>query len=310
MSKLTLYSFLLLLANSGILLIYLIVGVIFQNLSYTALSIMLLLTLLFFVLFALRLTRVQAGNKKEGVQFLDSLSQTDQLTVVLTAYNDELSIHEAVLDFKEHRSVKRVIVISNNSKDRTMEFAESAGAIVYNESNQGYGACVHRALVEGSKFTDTQLTLLCEGDQTFRAYDIDKFFAYLPHADIVSGTRIVAQLRSEKTQLTNFMYYGNFFVGKLLELKHISNGTFTDVGTTYKLCRNESLHKLLPTLDNTVNLEFNPYFLDKALQQDLAIVECPITFHPRVGESKGGNINNFVAFKLGIRMMVGIIFKW
>jgi glycosyltransferase involved in cell wall biosynthesis len=232
------------------------------------------------------------------------------LTVVLTAYNDELSIRDAVLDFKNHPKVKRVIVVSNNSKDRTIQFAEEAGAIAFNEEKQGYGACVHRALTEGAKFEDTELTLLCEGDMTFKAYDIDKFLAYLPHADIVSGTRIVDQLRNKETQLTNFMFYGNFFVGKLLELKHISVGTFTDVGTTYKLCRNKVLRDLLPKLDNSVNLEFNPYFLDKALTSKYLVVECPITFHPRVGVSKGGNINNYVAFKLGIRMIWGIIWKW
>lgn len=233
-----------------------------------------------------------------------------ELTVVLTAYNDELSIRDAVLDFKNHPKVKRVIVVSNNSKDRTIQFAEEAGAIAYNEEKQGYGACVHRALTEGAKFEDTELTLLCEGDMTFKAYDIDKFLAYLPHADIVSGTRIVDQLRNKETQLTNFMFYGNFFVGKLLELKHISVGTFTDVGTTYKLCRNEILRDLLPKLDNSVNLEFNPYFLDKALTSKYLVVECPVTFHPRVGVSKGGNINNYVAFKLGIRMIWGILWKW
>jgi glycosyltransferase involved in cell wall biosynthesis len=232
------------------------------------------------------------------------------LTVVLTAYNDELSIRDAVLDFKNHPNVKRVIVVSNNSKDRTIQFAEEAGAITFNEEKQGYGACVHRALTEGAKFEDTELTLLCEGDMTFKAYDIDKFLAYLPHADIVSGTRIVDQLRNKETQLTNFMFYGNFFVGKLLELKHISVGTFTDVGTTYKLCRNKVLRDLLPKLDNSVNLEFNPYFLDKALTSKYLVVECPVTFHPRVGVSKGGNINNYVAFKLGIRMIWGILWKW
>ena len=233
-----------------------------------------------------------------------------KLTVVLTAYNDELSIRDAVLDFKNHPNVKRVIVVSNNSKDRTIQFAEEAGAIAFNEEKQGYGACVHRALTEGAKFEDTELTLLCEGDMTFKAYDIDKFLAYLPHADIVSGTRIVDQLRNKETQLTNFMFYGNFFVGKLLELKHISVGTFTDVGTTYKLCRNEVLRDLLPKLDNSVNLEFNPYFLDKALTSKYLVVECPVTFHTRVGVSKGGNINNYVAFKLGVRMIWGITWKW
>jgi glycosyltransferase involved in cell wall biosynthesis len=262
-----------------------------------------------FIYFIFNLIYIQPKIKLlKTVQYEPIISP--ELTVVLTAYNDELSIRDAVLDFKNHPKVKRVIVVSNNSKDRTIQFAEEAGAIAYNEEKQGYGACVHRALTEGAKFEDTELTLLCEGDMTFKAYDIDKFLAYLPHADIVSGTRIVDQLRNKETQLTNFMFYGNFFVGKLLELKHISVGTFTDVGTTYKLCRNEILRDLLPKLDNSVNLEFNPYFLDRALTSKYLVVECPVTFHPRVGVSKGGNINNYVAFKLGMRMIWGILWKW
>jgi glycosyltransferase involved in cell wall biosynthesis len=238
------------------------------------------------------------------------VSSDEKLTVVLTAYNDELSIQEAVRDFQAHPRVQRVIVISNNSSDRTMEFAKETGAIVYNETLQGYGACVFRALTEGLNQTDTTLTLLCEGDCTFRAHDIEKFLAYLPHADIVNGSRIVEQLRTGGSQLTTFMYYGNFFVGKLLEFKHVEQGTLTDVGTTYKLCRNNALQQLLPHLSPKVNLEFNPYLLDTALEMKMKIVECPITFYPRVGASKGGNRNNIVALNLGLRMMFGLIISW
>jgi hypothetical protein len=233
-----------------------------------------------------------------------------RLTVVLTAYNDEESIPIAVRDFKAHPRVQRVIVIDNNSRDGTAEAARLAGAEVIVEQQPGYGRCVYRALTEGSRFADTELTLLCEGDMTFRAYDIDKFLAYLPHADIVNGTRIVEQLRDQETQLTTFMYYGNFFVGKLLEAKHAGLGTFTDVGTTYKLCRNRVLHRLLPVLDPSVNLEFNAYFLDTALSCGVRIVECPITFHQRFGLSKGGNTNNARALRVGLSMIAGILFSW
>jgi glycosyltransferase involved in cell wall biosynthesis len=232
------------------------------------------------------------------------------LTVVLTAYNDEKSIALAVNDFKSHPLVKRVIVVSNNSTDNTLQEAESAGAIALNESSQGYGMCVHRCLSEGIKYEDTSLTLLCEGDMTFRAHDIDKFMAYIPHAHIVNGTRIVEQLREYKTQLSTFMYYGNFFVGKLLEFKHIGEGTFTDVGTTYKLCRNDALKRLLPHLDSSINLEFNAYFLDTALKHKIPVVECPVTFHSRVGQSKGGNVNDRRAFMVGMRMLRGIYLGW
>jgi glycosyltransferase involved in cell wall biosynthesis len=232
------------------------------------------------------------------------------VSVVLTAYNDEQSIGPTVLDFCSHPKVKRVIVVDNNSTDSTAEIASKAGALVVHEKRQGYGFCVWRALHEGSNYDDTELTLICEGDMTFRAYDIDKFIAYLPHVDIVNGTRIVEQLRCRRTQLTTFMYYGNFFAGKLLEAKHIGKGTFTDVGTTYKLCRNSALISLLPFLNPEINLEFNAHFLDTALDKDVSIVECPVTFHDRVGVSKGGNVSNMRALRVGLRMIRGIVFGW
>jgi glycosyltransferase involved in cell wall biosynthesis len=248
--------------------------------------------------------------KKSQKEIIYNLPKNIKLTVALTAYNDELSIGLAVDDFLSHPLVKRVIVVDNNSKDNTAEIARKAGAIVVNEFRQGYGYCVWRALKEGSNYSDTELTLLCEGDMTFRAYDIDKLISYLPHADVVNGTRISEQLRSPRTQLTTFMYYGNFFAGKLLELKHIGRGTFTDVGTTYKLCRNTSIKSLHHFLNPKINLEFNAHFLDVALKNAIPVVECPITFHNRIGISKGGNSCNFRALTVGLRMIIGIVFGW
>jgi hypothetical protein len=233
-----------------------------------------------------------------------------RLTVALTAYNDERSIGDAVRDFRAHPLVQRVIVISNNSTDRTMALAEQAGAIVFNEPRQGYGACVHRALQQALMFEDTELTVLCEGDLTFRAFDLDKFLAYIPHADIVNGSRIVEQLQDRDTQLSMYMHYGNLFAGKVLELKHLGRVSLTDVGTTYKLCRNSGLRKLMGRLDQRINLEFNAYFLDTALKAGLRILECPVSFHPRVGTSKGGNVNNRIATRLGLRMLIGIFIDW
>jgi len=232
-----------------------------------------------------------------------------RVVVALTAYNDEESIGPAVADFARHPLVKRVIVVDNNSMDRTAAVAAEAGARVVVEQEPGYGRCVYRCFKEALS-EDGELIVLCEGDMTFRAADIEKLTAYIEHADVVNGTRIVEQLRDYSTQLSTFMYYGNFFVGKMLELKHLGRGTFTDVGTTYKLLRRDSLLRLMPQLNPAVNMEFNAHFLDTALTRGEKLVECPITFHPRVGASKGGNASNLRALKVGLRMIAGLCFGW
>lgn len=251
-----------------------------------------------------------APRRRQNRSIMNEPVATDKVTVVLTAYNDELSIGQAVEDFKNHPTVARVIVVDNNSKDSTSRVAAEAGAIVVVEKKPGYGRCVYRALSEGAQYSDTDLVLLCEGDMTFRADDIDKFLAYARHAHVVNGTRIIEQLRQPVTQLTSMMFYGNFVVGKLLELKHLGKGTISDVGTTYKLCRSNFLRENLPMFNPAVNLEFNAHFLETILQSEFRLVEVPVTFHPRVGESKGGNISNRRALRVGLRMIAGILFGW
>lgn len=232
------------------------------------------------------------------------------VTVALTAYNDEDSIIPAVLDFLQYPEVRRVIVVSNNSSDATFARAEAAGALTFNETLPGYERCVYRCLTEAAKFDDTDFIVLCEGDRTFRAAEIEKLLAYAPHADIVNGTRCNEVLREHRTQLSTFMFYGNLFVGKLLEAKHLGRSTMSDVGTTYKLIGRDALKPLLNLVNPAINLEFNAHLLDIALEHGALVVECPVTFHPRVGVSKGGNIDNWRGFTVGLKMIIGITFGW
>lgn len=232
------------------------------------------------------------------------------VTVVLTAYNDETSIANAVADFLGNPLTRRVVVVDNNSADGTAAAAAAAGAIVVIEQLPGYGRCVYRALTEGASYTDTELVALCEGDMTFRAADLEKLLAYIPHGDVVNGTRIVEQLREKVTQLTTFMFWGNFIGGKFLEFKHLGRGTVTDLGTTFKLCRSTFLREHLADYDPAVNLEFNAHFLDVTLKNGFKLVEAPITFHAREGESKGGNVSNTRATRVGVKMLIGLLVSW
>jgi hypothetical protein len=78
----------------------------------------LLIALDLFILFPLK-RRTSRCPEKQDLPF-------NSFTVVLTAYNDEESISEAVKDFQSHPLVRRVIVVSNNL--RTALRSPPAGA--------------------------------------------------------------------------------------------------------------------------------------------------------------------------------------
>jgi glycosyltransferase involved in cell wall biosynthesis len=293
------------LVNLPIRLVLPVESTVFRDIVWLSGAPIVLGTLLITADFALFYRARRRGHELSRVEV-----DRSTVTVVLTAYNDEPSIADAVRDFTSNPLTKRVIVVDNNSVDGTAKAASEAGATVVTELKPGYGYCVHRALSEGAKYRDTALVVLCEGDMTFRATDIEKLLAYIPHGDVVNGTRIVEQLRERVTQLTTFMFWGNFVGGKLLEFKHLGRGTVTDLGTTYKLCRSSFLRDHLADYDPRVNLEFNAHFLDTTIKNGFKLVEAPVTFHARVGESKGGNVSNSRATRVGLRMLVGLLFSW
>ena len=161
------------------------------------------------------------------------------MTAVLTAFNDEASIGQAVDDFAAHPLVRRVPVIDNNSVDRTSEVAQAHGAIVHRELRPGYGRCVHRALTEAAAYPDNAAGCIVRGRHDLprpRHRQAAGLLGPRPRRERHEDRRAAPVVA---TQLTTFMYYGNFVVAKVLELKHLGKGTISDVGTTYKLCRSD-----------------------------------------------------------------------
>jgi hypothetical protein len=161
--------------------------------------------------------------------------------------------------------------------------------------------------VRHDPIADARLVVaLTEDDDEASIADAVRDFQSHPLVDEV----IVFATAARATQLSTFMYYGNVFVGKLLEAKHLGRSTITDAGTTYKLRRREALTPLMVHLEPAVNLESNAHFLDTALDHGYDIVEHPVTFHPRVGVSKGGNVSNRRALRVGLRRVLGIVWGW
>ncbi len=236
--------------------------------------------------------------------FRQDILANQKIAIGMTAYNDQESIGPAVKDFLGQPNVTKVIVIDNNCIDATAAEAKKAGALVVQESVQGYGAACIRALKEARKYGN--IIILVEGDGTFSGTDIKKLVAYLENVDMVLGTRTTMEIVSANSQINWFIQYGNIFIAKLIQLRYWGKLRLTDVGCTFRAIRADALDKILPSLKVTGN-NFSPHMILVSLEYGLKIIEVPVTLKQRVGESKGVGSNIKKGLAAGFKMWAEIL---
>ncbi len=83
------------------------------------------------------------------------------IAVVVPCYNEEVGIALTLRDMPS--IVDEVIVVDNNSRDRTAEVARSLGAKVVRETVQGYGAAYNR----GFRSATADIIVTMDGDGTY-----------------------------------------------------------------------------------------------------------------------------------------------
>lgn len=222
------------------------------------------------------------------------------VSVVMPAYNEEKSITEVIKGFRESRYVDEIVVVDNNSTDRTKEIALGLGARVVEESRQGYGYACKRALVEACG----EYILLVESDDTFSPKDIIKFLAYTDDFDFIQGTRTTKELIAKSANMYFFLKWGNWFVAKILQMLY--NGpSLSDMGCTYRLIKKEALGKIKDRL-TVGGSAFLANMTIAALKKHIKIIEISVNYRGRRGQSKiTGSF--FRALTVGLTM-VGIIF--
>ncbi|WP_051039853.1 glycosyltransferase [Synechococcus sp. PCC 7336] len=223
--------------------------------------------------------------------------------VGLTAYNDEVCIGNAVRDFKSNPQVDKVIVIDNNSIDNTYQVSLESGAdLVVTEPISGYGSCCQRALAESAVgLEDDDVIILCEGDLTFSGHDVNKFLAYLENADLVLGTRATQELRETHTQMDWLINPGNQIVAKMIQTRFWGT-RLTDCGCTYRAIRVGSYRCLRSYLMVHGNY-FSPHMFIEALKLQMRVIEIPVVFRARSGESKGVGSNKIKAARVALQML-------
>ncbi len=218
------------------------------------------------------------------------------VSVVLPAYNEQEGIKDAIESFFSTGLVDEVLVVNNNSTDRTVEEAQKTKAKIINESTQGYGA----ALTRGLKDASGDYIILAEPDGTFMGKDIVKLLTYSDDFDMVCGTRTTKEMIWAEANMGWFLRIGNMVIAKLLEFLY-NTCSLSDCGCTMRLVTRDALNNILPLL-NVTGSHFLPEMVILARRKGLRIIEIPVNYRGRNGTSKiTGSLKG--AIKTGMNMI-------
>ncbi len=226
----------------------------------------------------------------------------ERVSIVFPAYNEEEAIGDAVASFQKLGVVDEIVVVDNNSRDRTAELARAAGARVVPERQQGYGFALQRGLREATG----DLVVLVEPDGTFAAEDLWKLLAYSDDADVVLGSRTARELISEDANMGPFLRWGNWSVAKLLQVL-FRTCSLTDCGCTFRVIRRRALEQFQDSL-SIGSSHFLPEIVILARLSGASMIEVPVKYRARRGTSKitGSYLGSV---KVGLNM-VGLIARY
>lgn len=225
------------------------------------------------------------------------------VSVVIASYREKNSIRSVIEDFFATGVVDEVIVVDNNAEAGSADEVKKTKARLLFEKKQGQGFALRTGMREASG----DYVVLCEGDGSYCAEDLEKFLAYAVDFPVVLGTRTHKSLISSESAMFFLRRIADVLEGKLIELL-FNSSTLTDVGCTYKLLRRDVIKKM----DGLWEKGDSHFVTEMTLQfaaRGVLFVEIPVVFQERVGESAvtGSRLN---IVKWGIKLFVFIIAFW
>jgi glycosyltransferase involved in cell wall biosynthesis len=224
------------------------------------------------------------------------------VSVVLMTYAERDSIREVISGFFATGVVDEVVVVDNNAEPGTEAEVRETPARLVREPRQGYGHATRRGLEAATG----DLVVISEPDGTFLPEDIVKLLVYSGECDVVFGTRTTRELIWADANMDWFLRWGNWAVAKLLEFLFNSTN-LTDVGCTTRLIRRAALERIQPHF-TVGGSSFGPEMMVLTLLLGLKIIQIPVNYLPRVGESAvTGDVRK--AFFLGLQM-IGLVIRY
>ncbi|MGB0425158.1 MAG: glycosyltransferase family 2 protein [Flavobacteriales bacterium] len=200
--------------------------------------------------------------------------------VIIPAWNEEMSIPKVIQAIPKN-VVREVIVVDNNSTDRTKDVAAAAGATVLLETFQGYGAACLKG-IDYINHKDTKPDVVAFMDADFSDFPEQLVELLEPiekrNIDMVIGSRALGK-RQDGSMMPQ-QIFGNWLATGMMRILYKVN--FTDLGPfrTIKLDVLNSIGMQDKTYGWTVEMQV------KIAKANKTFEEVPVDYKRRIGTSK------------------------
>jgi glycosyltransferase involved in cell wall biosynthesis len=213
--------------------------------------------------------------------------------VILPCYNEEAAIARVVKDFRAALPQATVYVFDNNSRDRTVEQALAAGAVVRRVTRQGKGHVVRRMFAD----VEADIYVLADGDGTYDAGSapalVDKLAG--DGLDMVVGSRLTTY---QGEAFRRGHRFGNDLLTRCLGL--FFGRSFSDILSGYRAFSRRYV-KSFPAL--AAGFETEVELSVHALELRMPTAEVPTPY----GERPAGSASKLRTYRDGIRILMTIL---
>ena len=206
-----------------------------------------------------------------------SISSSPRVAVLLPCYNEEAAIAQVIAGFRSALPEAAIYVYDNNSRDRTVEIARQAGAIVRTERMQGKGHVVRRMFAD----VDADVYLMADGDLTYDPNAAPEMVRLLvdEQMDMVVGTR---QHEAKEAYRGGHVLGNRLFTGLLARL---FGRSFSDIFSGYRVFSRRFV-KSFPVLSEGFEIETEMSVHALELRMPVGEVETAYGARPEGSESK------------------------
>lgn len=215
-----------------------------------------------------------------------------KVAVLVPCYNEEVAIGKVISDFRLSLPDADIYVYDNNSKDRTVEVAKAAGAIVRGVTRQGKGNVVRQMFAD----IDADAYVLVDGDDTYDAFCAPEMVQMLvtDKLDMVVGVRVTDEQEAYRSghRLGNAMLTG--FVTLLF------GRSFSDMLSGYRVFSRRYV-KSFPAMSEGFDTETEITVHALGLRMPTAEVRTAYRSRPEGSESK------LQTYRDGFRILRAII---